>query len=126
MTQSSAGPFCGVLDVRFTQPALDPPGRRTPPRLRRGGALDDQTGEAHDFALVKRLLHEELESILSIRGAEAGDDPGPALAAQEERYRKSYKIAMRWIKNYTDFDFRSLGSYTRADLDAIAAADDAF
>ena len=90
------------------------------------GAPDDQTGEAHDFALVKRLLHEELESILSIRGAEAGDDPGPALAAQEERYRKSYKIAMRWIKNYTDFDFRSLGSYTRADLDAIAAADDAF
>ena len=35
-------------------------------------------------------------------------------------------IAMRWIRNYTDFDFRSLGSYTRADLDAIAAADDAF
>ena len=90
------------------------------------GAVDDQTGEAHDFALVKRLLHEELGSILSIRRAEAGDDPGAALAVQEERYRKSYKIAMRWIKNYTDFDFRSLGSYTRANLDAIAAADDAF
>jgi hypothetical protein len=33
---------------------------------------------------------------------------------------------MRWIKNYTDLDFRSLGSYTRAGLDAIAAAPDAF
>ena len=33
---------------------------------------------------------------------------------------------MRWIKNYTDFDFRSLGSYTRADLEKIAAAPDAF
>ena len=27
---------------------------------------------------------------------------------------------MRWIKNYTELDFRSLGSYTRADLDRIA------
>ena len=33
---------------------------------------------------------------------------------------------MRWIKNYTDLDFRSLGSYTRADLERIAAAPDAF
>jgi hypothetical protein len=33
---------------------------------------------------------------------------------------------MRWIKNYTELDFRSLGSYTRADLDAIAAAPDSF
>jgi hypothetical protein len=26
---------------------------------------------------------------------------------------------MRWIKNYTDLDFRSLGSYTHADLSAL-------
>ena len=32
---------------------------------------------------------------------------------------------MQWIKNYTAFDFRSLGSYTRDDLAAIAAAPDA-
>ena len=42
------------------------------------------------------------------------------------RYRKALKIAMRWIKNYTDLDFRSLGSYTRRDLDAIAAEPDSF
>jgi hypothetical protein len=36
------------------------------------------------------------------------------------------KIAMRWIKNYTELNFRSLGSYTIADLEAIAAADEAF
>jgi hypothetical protein len=36
------------------------------------------------------------------------------------------KIAMRWIRNYTDLDFRSLGSYTRADLDRIAREPDAF
>ena len=39
------------------------------------------------------------------------------------RYRKALKIALRWIKNYTDLDFRSLGSYTRADLERIAGGD---
>ncbi len=33
---------------------------------------------------------------------------------------------MRWVKNYTELNFRSLGSYTRADLDVIAAAPDVF
>jgi malate synthase len=70
---------------------------------------------AHDFALVKRLLQEELADLLTRRPAES-----------HARYRKSVKIAMRWIKNYVDLDFRSLGSYTRADLEAIAAAPDAF
>jgi malate synthase len=79
-------------------------------------ARETGSGTAHDFALVKKLLTEELADILTRRqGAEA-----------HERYRKALKIAMRWIKNYTDLDFRSLGSYTRADLDAIAAAPDAF
>jgi hypothetical protein len=36
------------------------------------------------------------------------------------------KIAMQWIKNYTELNFRSLGSYTIADLEAIAAAAEAF
>jgi hypothetical protein len=43
----------------------------------------------------------------------------------EERYRKAVKIAMRWIKNYTGLDYRSLGSYTRGDLDRIAREPDA-
>ena len=42
------------------------------------------------------------------------------------RYRAAAKVTLRWIKNYTDLDFRSLGSYTRDDLAAIAAAPDAF
>jgi malate synthase len=79
-------------------------------------ARETGTGTAHDFALVKKLLNEELADILTRRqGAET-----------QERYRKALKIAMRWIKNYTELDFRSLGSYTRADLDAIAAAPDSF
>jgi hypothetical protein len=35
------------------------------------------------------------------------------------------KIAQQWIKNYTRLDYRSLGSYTRADLEKIATAPDA-
>lgn len=88
-------------------------------------ARDSNTGQVHDFALVKRLLREELEDILRIRKAALAQDPR-ALAQVEDRYRKATKIALRWVKNYTELDFRSLGSYTRADLEAIASAPDAF
>jgi malate synthase len=81
----------------------------------------------HDVALVKRLLQEETDDILSRLRATATDDKSRAAYAEAEtRYRKALKIALRWIKNYTELDFRSLGSYTRADLDKIAAAPDAF
>ena len=79
------------------------------------GAKDSEAGTVHDAALVTRLLQEELADILTRRqGAET-----------HERYRKAVKIAMRWIRNYTELDFRSLGSYTRAELERIAAAPDA-
>ncbi len=78
-------------------------------------ARDTGTGAPHDDVLVKRLLGEELADILARRqGAET-----------HERYRKAVKIAMRWIKNYTELNFRSLGAYSRAELDRIAAAPDA-
>jgi malate synthase len=86
-------------------------------RIRHGARTTEGPAATHDFALVKRLLDEELQDILSKR---------PADAAMQERYRKSVKIAMRWTKNYTDLDFRSLGSYSRSQLDAIAAAPEAF
>ena len=80
-------------------------------------SVDTHTGDVHDVALVKRLLQEEGEDIIAGLDETAGDD--------EERYRKAVKIAMRWIANYIELDFRSLGSYTRAQLDAIASAPDA-
>jgi malate synthase len=82
-------------------------------------AVAEDTGTKHDLAVVKRVLLSEGEDIISRLGAHA--DKG-----QVERYRQAVKIAMRWVKNYTDFDFRSLGSYTRPQLSAIAAAPDAF
>jgi malate synthase len=93
------------------------------------GAKDEETGRAHDFALVKGMLHDEVEDILRLMKEEAGelDEAGQAqFAAAETRYRKAVKIAAQWIKSYTDLDFRSLGSYSRADLEDIAAAQDAF
>ena len=80
-------------------------------------AKDTKTGEAHDGPLVKRLLQEELADILARR---------PTQADVQTRYRKAVKVGMRWVKNYTELNFRSLGSYSRADLEAIAAAPDAF
>ncbi|HTI52910.1 MAG TPA: hypothetical protein VMC04_01670 [Verrucomicrobiae bacterium] len=71
----------------------------------------------HDVALVKRLLQEEVEDILRLT---KGRD-----AETEARYRKAVKIALQWIRNYTQLDYRSLGSYTRADLEQIGAAPDA-
>jgi malate synthase len=86
-------------------------------RVRHRARTSDGPAATHDFALVKGLLQEELEDILRRR---------PSDAATQTRYRAAVKIAMRWIKNYTDLDFRSLGSYSRPDLDRIAAAPDAF
>ncbi len=96
-------------------------------RIRHRAKTTEGPAHVHDFALVKRLLIEELEDILARLRTEVKDDRTRAAYEEAEtRYRKAAKIALRWIKNYTDLDFRSLGSYTRADLDRIAGAADAF
>src|SRR5262249_49884199 len=78
-------------------------------------ARDASTGQVHNFALVKRLLKEEFESILdTLKDAVKSES---AYRQAEERYQKALKICYRWTKNYTELNFRSLGSYTRADLD---------
>jgi malate synthase len=86
-------------------------------RIRHAARTTEGIPVTHDAALVKRLLHEECDDILRLlktRDAET-----------ETRYRKAVKIALQWIKNYVGLDYRSLGSYTRADLEKIAAAPDA-
>ena len=92
------------------------------------GAKDENTGQIQDFELIKRLLREELEDISERRTAAAPSDSASqeALAEMLDRYQSAYKVALKWIKNYTEYDFRSLGSYTHADLLAIAEAEDAF
>jgi malate synthase len=98
-------------------------------RIRHRAADSNNPSVVHDFTLVKRLLSEETEDILARLKAAVknGDRQAQSAYAQaEERYRKALKIAMQWVRNYAELDFRSLGSYTRGDLDAIAAAPDAF
>lgn len=80
----------------------------------------------HDAALVKQLLQEETDDIVQRLHAAARDEKARAAAAQaEQRYRKACKVAMHWVARYLVLDFRSLGSYTRAELEAIAAGPDA-
>ena len=63
----------------------------------------DGPATVHDFALVKRLLDEEC------RGhPRAAARPEGRRGARRATARR-LKIAMRWIKNYTELDFRSLG-----------------
>ena len=73
------------------------------------------TGRLHSPVLVKTLLEEEYRDIL----ARLGDLSEPGLRA---RYECSLGIVQRWIRNYTELDFRSLGSYTRGELEAIGRA----
>jgi malate synthase len=86
-------------------------------RIRHAARTTQGPEAIHDAALVKRLLQEECDDILRLA---KNKDP-----ETEARYRKAVKIALQWIKNYTELDYRSLGSYTRADLEKIAAGPDA-
>jgi malate synthase len=76
------------------------------------------TGRRHSAAMVKQILGEECADIL----ARLGDMTEPELRT---RYQNSFGIALRWIRNYTELDFRSLGSYTRDELTAIGRGPDA-
>jgi len=68
---------------------------------------------------LEGLVKEDFESILAAL-QDTGQDVSVYRQA-EERYQKALKIAYRWTKNYAELNYRSLGSYTRADLDSIAA-----
>jgi malate synthase len=75
----------------------------------------------HGSDVVKRLLEEERDDIVAQLHARSAHSD-----AATERYGKATRIALRWVKNYTELDFRSLGSYTHDQLDEIAAAPEAF
>ncbi len=82
-------------------------------------SVAEDTEEQHSFKMVKDIILSETNDIISQLGDSVTD-------TQKTNYEKSSKIAMQWIKNYTEYNFRSLGSYTREDLDKIANDNDAF
>ncbi len=87
-------------------------------------AVTEDTEQHHNLALAKRMLQSEVADILAHRKAEAAS--GAVYDEQAARYHKAYKVSLRWIKNYTELDFRSLATYTHADFDRIANEPDAF
>jgi malate synthase len=76
------------------------------------------SGRRHSAAMIKEILGEECADIL----ARLGD---LSAAETRARYQNAYGIAQRWILNYTELDFRSLGTYTRPELEAIGRSPDA-
>jgi malate synthase len=78
-------------------------------------ATCQDTGRRHSPTLVKSLLKEEYRDIL----ARLGDLSEPGIRT---RYEYSVAIAQRWIRNYTELNFGSLGSYTRGELESIGRA----
>jgi len=98
-------------------------------RIRHRARTTDGPAAEHDFALVKRLLREETDDIVRRLDAAVPAGDAKAQAAVRDaraRYEKACRISLRWIRNYADLDFRSLGTYTRADLDRIAGEPEAF
>ena len=81
-------------------------------------AQAEDTGATHDLSLLKSIIADEGEDIIRLLGPNA-----PTSAVK--RYQDATKISMQWLKNYTEFNFRSLGSYSRTDLGQIAASEDA-
>ena len=82
-------------------------------------SVGEDTERVHELGLMGRMVRAEGEDIIGMLGTGASQ-------AQVQRYQSSVKIALHWIKSYTDFDFRSLGSYSRPELEAVAAEPDAF
>ncbi len=86
----------------------------------------EDTNEVHNFAMVKRILTEETDDILRIKSAGSQDSESEEFQNISDGYRKALKIAMLWTKNYSDFNFRSLGSYSHSDFDQISKEPDVF
>ena len=80
-------------------------------------------GIKHDEKLVHKILSEELEDILKLRKTQITDSTQYSKVA--DFYKKAFKISQRWIRNYVDLNFASLGSYTRQQLLQIGNEEDA-
>lgn len=82
-------------------------------------AVCEDTESNHDLAFVKALVRSEGADIIK----RLGDDTDSVMAA---RYKESEQIALAWIRRYTEFDFRSLGSYSREELHKQGSGPDPF
>ena len=74
--------------------------------------ISEDDGITHNIEYIQSLINSETEAILKIRKKQSPDE----FSSIEEKYKQSAKITYKWIKNYTELNFRSLGSYSKKQL----------
>ena len=72
----------------------------------------EDTGDIHTMEYILSLIESETEAILKIRKQESPNE----FDSIQKKYIQSSKITSNWIKNYTELNFRSLGSYSKQQL----------
>ena len=72
----------------------------------------EDTGDIHTMEYILSLIESETEAILKIRKQESPNE----FDSIRKNYIQSSKITSNWIKNYTELNFRSLGSYSKQQL----------
>jgi malate synthase len=86
----------------------------------------EDTSMVHTFGMVKKILLEETDDILRIKGEDFKNLESEEYLKISDDYHRALKVAMLWTKNYTDYNFRSLGSYTHSDFEKISNEPDVF
>jgi len=76
--------------------------------------IDDN--QKHDLNLIIKIADKELSDILKKR---IESDPEKKIKISSD-YKKARNITIQWIKNYTNLNFRSLGSYSKKELDELS------
>tara|TARA_Y100001934_G_scaffold191539_1_gene225699 strand:- start:618 stop:1190 length:573 start_codon:yes stop_codon:yes gene_type:complete len=80
------------------------------------------TGVIHTPQVVKEMVDNATANILEIRKSQLKESD---FIDTENRYQIARKVCLKWIENYTELNFRSLGSYTQEDLKRIGLEVDA-
>ena len=79
------------------------------------GSVCELTKTRHDLKRVKEIFDFEYEDIIRCN-----------TEANEQVYQKARKIGLNWVYSYTEFDFDSLGSFSREFLEQIGTSKDRF
>ena len=74
--------------------------------------ISEDSGETHNMEYIQSLIDSETEAILKIRKEQSPNE----FSSIQEKYNQSSKITYKWIKNYTELNFKSLGSYSKKQL----------
>ena len=80
------------------------------------------TGVIHTPQVIKEMVDNATNNILEIRKSQLKESD---FIDTEIRYQIARKVCLKWIENYTELNFRSLGSYTQEDLKRIGLEADA-